>query len=357
MQIDRNNYESYFLDFLEGRLPEQEIDHLLTFLKKNPDLEDSLQSIDKYLIESNNTITLNKNFLFKSLDNFHSVNEDNFDEFSVAYYEKDLSDAASRDLSEYLKSNPGKLKDFEKYGEVILKPSLNVKYPFKSKLKKLSLWPIRKLIYFSSAAAAILLVIMYLIPSFRQINPTNQQTIAITEEKNNSRTGNINKYLKVIKGEETSGSRKGNQINPENLMVKQPRFFNRSTIDSIHKEMINIKLINSIKINDLKLQFSFEKIAFTPVKVKRDSKNSNRSYFSIKEFALRKLHRNMETNPSYNGVGNDLTLWDIAKLGVSGINKLTGTDIKLDRKIDDEGKIVAMNIESGKLGFSRSLSK
>jgi len=56
MQIDRNNYESYFLDFLEGRLSEQEIDNLLTFLRNNPDLEDRLLSIDKYVVESNNAL-------------------------------------------------------------------------------------------------------------------------------------------------------------------------------------------------------------------------------------------------------------------------------------------------------------
>jgi len=50
MQIDHDNYESYFLDFLEGRLSEQEIDHLLTFLKNNPDLEDRLLSIDNMLL-------------------------------------------------------------------------------------------------------------------------------------------------------------------------------------------------------------------------------------------------------------------------------------------------------------------
>ena len=115
MLIDRNNYESYFLDFLEGNLPEKDIDKLMAFLKNNPDLEESLLHFETYVIESKKEISLDKSFLLKSLDHFQSINNNNFDEFCVAWYENDLSPFSKEEFSKFLVLHPEKLPDFENY--------------------------------------------------------------------------------------------------------------------------------------------------------------------------------------------------------------------------------------------------
>jgi len=356
MQIDRNNYESYFLDFLEGRLSEQEIDNLLTFLRNNPDLEDRLLSIDKYVVESNNAITLNKNFLFKSLDNFHSVNEHNFDEFCVAYYEKDLSDAASRDLSEYIRTNPRKLNEFEKYGKLFLNSSLDVKYPFKSKLKKFSLLSIRKLVYFSSAAA-ILLLAFYLIPFNQKYSASVKQTSVLNERISNTQTQNSVKSSELVSKNNKPFSEKRNPVILIGLNTKPANAIPENGNEILPEKSNNLTSIHSIEINNLKLPITLDKIAYSPAQDKKQTKSANLVYQSIREFALNKLQRNSEKNSNDNKSDNDLTLWDLATLGANGINKLTGSNIKLDRKLNDNGDMVTMAIESGKLGFSRSLSK
>jgi hypothetical protein len=355
--IDGNNYESYFLDFLEGKLAEQEVEMLMAFLKNNPDLEESLIHYDKYVIESNPEITLSKNFLLKSLDNFHSINEHNFDEFCVAYYEKDLSTKADEELSKYLNVHPEKLRDFENYGKVYINPPLNLKYPFKSRLKKITLLPFYKIAYISTAAAAILLLFIYLIPSIKQFMPAEKQTVAITEEKNEHRIEALNEELEMIRGNKTPDSKKSNQVNPGNLYTKEIQLLNDNKVESLHKDEINLKSINSIKINNLKPPISIEKIYLTTGVERKNVDNNTTPYLNIREFAIRKLHKTIEPNLSERTDQINLTWWDLARLGVKGINKLTGSEIKMDGKINEEGKIVAMVIESGKLSFSRSESK
>lgn len=357
MQIDHDNYESYFLDFLEGRLSEQEIDHLLTFLKNNPDLEDRLLSIDKYVVESNSAITLNKNFLFKSLDNFHSVNEHNFDEFCVAYFEKDLSHAASGDLLDYLKSNPGKLKDFENCRKAFLNPPWNVKYPFKSKLKKFSLLPIRKLVYFSFAAASILLLVFYLIPLNQKYSASIKPTSVLNDRISNTQTQNSVNSSELVSKINKPVSEKRNPVILIGLNTKPAYALAENKNEILPERSDNLTSMHSIEINDLKLPITFDKIAFIPAQDKKLTKSANPVYQSIREFALNKLRRNSEKNSNDNRNDSDLTLWDLATLGANGINKLTGSSIKLDRKLNNNGDMVTMAIESGKLGFSRSLSK
>jgi hypothetical protein len=43
MKIDRNNYEPFFMDYLDGNLTAGEIDELIDFLSKNNDLAKSLR--------------------------------------------------------------------------------------------------------------------------------------------------------------------------------------------------------------------------------------------------------------------------------------------------------------------------
>jgi len=337
-------------------LSEQETDHLLTFLRNNPDLEDLLSSIDKYVVESNNAISLNKNFLLKSLENFHSVNEHNFDEFCVAYYEKDLSDAASMDLSEYIKTNPQKQKEFEKYGELFLNPSLDVEYPIKSRLKKFSLLPIRKLVYFASAAA-ILLLVFYFIPLIQKYSSSVKHTFILNERISNSQTQNSLKSSEIVSKNNEPFYKKRNPVIHIGLNTKPANAIPENGNEILPEKSDNLASIHSIEINDLKLPITFDKIAFRPAQVNKQAKSSNPVYQTIKVFALNKLQKKNQINTNGNSNDNDLTFWDLAMLGANGINKLTGSNIKLDRKLNDNGELVTMAIESGKLGFSRSLSK
>ena len=44
MKIDRNNYEIFVLDFLEGNLDSDEMNEFRSFLEKNPELKQDVYS-------------------------------------------------------------------------------------------------------------------------------------------------------------------------------------------------------------------------------------------------------------------------------------------------------------------------
>ena len=47
MKITRDNYESFFIDYIEGNLPENMIDQFLDFLNQNPDLKEELHLFEE----------------------------------------------------------------------------------------------------------------------------------------------------------------------------------------------------------------------------------------------------------------------------------------------------------------------
>jgi hypothetical protein len=357
MKIDRSNYESYFLDFLEGRLPEKEVDELMAFINLNPDIEEILPYSDKYVVESNKELSLNKNFLFKSLENFDSINDSNFEEFCIAWYENDLSDASRKSFLKYLETNPAKSNDFESYGKVFLKPDLKNRFPHKSQLKKFVFSPAYRLISITSAAAAILFIFFYLYPFNKQFDQKNSGNIALSQKQSSSvsksrvpvlamgQTVSANTILSNKVEVLQHNSLKSIPVN----MVDQP--------DSAAREIINLALIDNIKFTKLSANISSENIALLQVSQINIPLVVNSNYPGLLNFAFNRLSQFLDGNSTGSEDESDLSFWNIAKMGVSGINKLTGSDIKLNRKIDEQGKITAMAVESGSLGFSRSVSK
>ena len=355
--INETNYERYFLNFLSDTLTEQEIEMLSDFFKKNPDLENRLLHFDTYRLEANPEIVLNKHFLYKSLDNFHTINEYNFDEFCIAYYEKNLSPAALNELSDYLNIHKEKVKDFKTYGKTHIEPSLNIKYPFKSNLKKINLVPFRRIAFVSSAAAIILLFFNYLIPFIKQTNTVNKQSFSIIEQKNaykNQEKKDIANTLVTKKGIHNETK---DYVNHDRLSLKQIPDLIVSENNTLLKEEVDIKSINPIKINDLNKLNSNESNYLTATLERKSVDIKQAPYLSLREFVIKKLHKKIETNQKEMQDDKNFTWWDIAKLGVNEINKLTGSEIIVDTKLNEEGKMVAMTFESGKFSISRTLSK
>jgi hypothetical protein len=179
MKINRDNYEIYFLDYLEGNLPAEDTAELLIFVENNPDLRD--------LIEDNELITIvpdqSINFLGKSAlkkdDALHihtpidqiTITPKNCEEFFIRFYENDLDEPEKIALANFLKDNSTFIKDFELFGNTFLKPDLAIIYPYKSKLKKkaILLPSTRKIVTVAAIAASVLLFsTVYL----KYVNPT-----------------------------------------------------------------------------------------------------------------------------------------------------------------------------------------
>jgi hypothetical protein len=107
MKITRNNYETYFLDYLEGNLDENLVDGFLEFLQKNPDLKEELSMMDTASIEPDSAVFTNKEKLYK--EKYDA--EDLFNQAAIALIEGDISESEKAEFDAYLLKNPEKQKD------------------------------------------------------------------------------------------------------------------------------------------------------------------------------------------------------------------------------------------------------
>jgi len=55
MMIDRNNYEAYLMDYLDGKLTVKDVDSVLIFLESNLDIKQELERINMLTISADET--------------------------------------------------------------------------------------------------------------------------------------------------------------------------------------------------------------------------------------------------------------------------------------------------------------
>ncbi len=130
MMITRDNYESFFLDFLEGNLDEEKIDQLLDFLSQNPDLKEELHQFENIRLTEEPVAFSGKGQLYKTEADRNAV----FENKAVAYLEGDLDADGRTNFETYLAAHPELGKEYHLFTRTRLTPDAGIKYPDKKKL-------------------------------------------------------------------------------------------------------------------------------------------------------------------------------------------------------------------------------
>lgn len=134
MMITRDNYEPFFLDYLEGNLDESMIDQFLDFLENNPDLKEELQMFENVHVPEEQIVFQDKEKLYKTAADGKSALEAK----TIAHLEGDLDEEERKSFEKYLAVHPELQKQYALFEKTRLRPDLKIQYPEKKKLYKKS---------------------------------------------------------------------------------------------------------------------------------------------------------------------------------------------------------------------------
>ncbi len=153
MKITRDNYEPFFLDYLEGNLEETMIYQFLDFLELNPDLKEELQLFDNIHLPEEQVAFSGKQHLYKSAQDEKSA----FEMKTIAYMEGDLKDEERESFETYIAAHPELQKEYDLFGKTRLIADTSIKFPQKQKLYR-KLGTIIALTWVARAAAVVVLI-------------------------------------------------------------------------------------------------------------------------------------------------------------------------------------------------------
>lgn len=197
-QINIENYESFYLDYLEGNLNEEDSAALLAFLEMHPDLiveDDALA----YLPEADFVALDNQAKQgLKFPDTEQKIGINNIEIFLIASVENQLSEAKSQELQAFIQANPTYAEELSLYQRSRLQADLSIVFEDKQRMKKGGII-IPMYARFAAAAVAASVVIAFSVFNSGDDQPTQ---IASTDHKQKQ---------EIPAGEKDPKSQKGTQ--------------------------------------------------------------------------------------------------------------------------------------------------
>lgn len=358
-KINRQNYEVFIVDYLDGNLGPVESAELLLFLELNPDIKKEVEGLSGAILDQEPV----PEYPFKEAlkpaydtDAVHITGENNTYYF-IAYHEGDLSETGMQNVNEYLSKNPEFLSAFEAFRMSRLSSDSRIKYPEPGKLKKIVPLFRTRFLYYSSVAASVLI----LISIFFRLQPESRkeifERIMVYETASKNDT-------KPVSNEGKSEFSKPEPIPSE--PVKEAVAENRKP--------------ERIKQPVVRLQ-SFE-MASIPTGIipagRPDGMNPRNEFSGLVEA----IHQSQEMLLAYDetreegGRGREFSIgkrlpaiiqggaqlrkqlpeavngWMLADIGISGFNLLTDNELKLEREINNEGKTENVRLLDGEMAYS-----
>ena len=194
MKINRQNYEHWFIDFIEGNLTPDDEAMVREFAQSNPDLKNELEDILVFNVAPEQTSFPNKNLLKQNeLNAIDGITK--FEQLCIAHLENDINELEQKELESLLFNSDKKKKEFQLIQNIKLAADNNIKYSSKNALKKLFIVKTKtindKLIYRVAAALILLFGLSFLFNQNSETEFTAKQFSQIQNMPGHKRTAKI----------------------------------------------------------------------------------------------------------------------------------------------------------------------
>ncbi|MGE0078289.1 MAG: hypothetical protein AB7S48_10555 [Bacteroidales bacterium] len=331
MNINRQNYESILIDYLDGLLSQKEEAELMLFLIKNPDIAEELDGMQEVSITPDKTFFPQKKQLKKSNGEHLGINDYN-DYLCITELEGDISKDEKTQLSKLLENdNFRKTQTF--FSNTKLRIPYEIVYPNKSNLKRLRFIPVRHSVFKTGISIAATIATMLVL--YNTVDLYNPQQVATELNKVNITQKTKEERVSENSTPEINTSEKQETIQVEKKTeyqkIKQEEIISKNT-QSFEKEP-EVRPLSSLpaKLNQI--------AAVHPVRIKLPQTTSTSTQERITENQIQN-----------NGSTKEYSLSDIARIGLKRVANSLGVEYNVQK--DEKGNVEKISVESSILAFS-----
>jgi hypothetical protein len=371
MNLNRNNYEVFFIDYHDGALSAEQVAELFLFLEANPDLNEEFNNFQAVSIESSNEIFPERDALKRG-----EINEQNFSWYMAAAVENDLTVAENKLLENYLQLHPQRNNDVALFHATKLEPTAEV-YPNKKALRQPIPFAFNLTRNLNYAIAAILLLSFiaggYFIYTKSLVHsgsgvaqlPKNEAAPQIIPiEKNNSAATNepasiannnsLNNNLPVASTHKVNfeKSQLANTNNKQSNEIEKPATSsNENEVMPLQKTEIELPQIAEAPTIESPKS---EPVAAT---IPANLVSQNDEYLTVWEAlcdgAKNNLRKSIKKNKDANNQLADENRIHILDVVSKGVEKISNDKITVDAAYADNGKVANFRFAAGKFSIER----
>jgi hypothetical protein len=358
MDINRNNYEACLLDLIEGRLNPEEARKVRDFLLLNPDCIEGIAELQPWTLESEVIPFPGKERLKKIFPETSSVlSESNFDLFSIARMEDDLTGEQEADHARMVARDEEKNREWLQWQKTKLVGE-NIPFKGKNRLKRVHYRRTRVIwLGLASAAAAIALLIILVRTGPDQVNPDRPKEISGVElaTEPDARTTGTDEVA-VVPGEGMNSAMSAEEPvtltfrkheEPAALTERDEKLtILKGSSDPLQQEAILQHLqphplrIAAAEINFPLLALPGTTDRIDPIPIATEIQASkNLTLAQYYKLGLKRAYKEFTRD-------REISLLTIASAGINGINRLTGSDLSLDVSRDKSGSVSGFRFKS-----------
>jgi len=348
MIITRDNYEPFFLDYLEGNLEENMIDQFLDFLENNPDLKEELHLFENVRLPEDQIVFTGKEQLYKSSTEAKALLETK----TIAYLEGDMKNEERELFESYLSGHPELQKEYELFSKTKLQADARIIYPEKNKLYRKSGSVI--LMNWAVRAAAVLILLWGInsviqkgnqpgtqnsVPVIAEVSPKSVPQVKKTEPEKKTVETETPEKLKTTKDTKPEKTKSLRELNKGRLEETRP-----ADSKPAERDLTALAQISPItpQLDQLPLEASLAISKSYMDENIIDQRNS----LTIEEYLA--IRAKKVSN------GGLLSAQRIARVGLNLASELSGERIGYSVK---DGKISSLDFESKLLAFSIPFEK
>ncbi|GAO45295.1 hypothetical protein [Flavihumibacter petaseus] len=134
MNINRDNYELFFLLYADKELSAAERQAVDAFVEQHPDLKAELEMLLQTVLPALETSFPDKEALFRTTDTTSLVNMTNYESYFVRYHDDELNNEEKAATELFVYQNPECQPDFELIQQCRLMPEKTIVFPDKQSL-------------------------------------------------------------------------------------------------------------------------------------------------------------------------------------------------------------------------------
>ncbi len=348
MKIDRSNYESFLLDFLDGNLSEEDRQSVAQFLAANPDLADEFSEAKEMQALRVDLPSIDKSNLYKSFADLTELSDNQFEELCVAYHEGDLEPSMMKELERLIRFDASRKALFELHRQLHVTPDLGLFFPGKQQLRKPRIIPLRRILYLGSTGIAAVLTGILV---FRFVSKPAEDLPADTV-LNAPRIAHIEaeKQLPLNPvAPETKVSASRVNLSKANAPVQKLAALDTSQkgtpgtviLAELTPVPAQIEPVSAGTMDEL------SQISSMPPNIPDNKPSLPASIQKANSYAISKTRI----------INRETLFWTAVQAGVKGFNTLTENDLALDTEQNKKGQITGLKIYAENFEFQRKFKK
>ncbi len=362
MNINKDNYQAFILDYYEGNLSDEQAAILMSFLEKHREFKEDFSEFEIINLQEDNIVLNDKGLLKKPEPEFSlPVTAENFELFCIAETEGLLTPEEVEELNLFVSQSPNYERTRKVYSLAFIEPDKTVVFKGKEDLIKEPVFSVsnkptfkrpqisltRKLWYNISAAAVVLFLAGLFFMNDLFVDSGVQYADTATKDSESAADTTRELVGPAIATPLFADSPPADLLKPEKKPVKVVESNQKDTQEVIEIQPLKASMLAALspgklqpmdEIQDVSIQQQTQ--SYTPLIQAIYESPYGEETPTLPQLALTEFQK----RAGIDVAPERFSVWDLAGSGLAAISQIRGNPLTVQKERNQQGKVTYLAI-------------